>query len=156
MQWDKQEWWFSIVFLSSTQAPCKLDVVISGQAHPLVSMTTSLSERQLNFRHQSSLNLGHRKFVFQTSCLYLWASEFQIYWSTPVVNIIFCNFCCSGEWISAELEKNKAGHVNSVAWIHSSVIDTNTCVIQFYLIETQTDCEGDKYDLSIFNISEEP
>lgn len=40
-----------------------------------------------------------------------------------------------------------------MAWIHPSVIEINTWVVQFYLIETQTDCEGDKYDILIFNIS---
>lgn len=37
--------------------------------------------------------------------------------------------------------------------MHPSVIETHIWVIQFYLSETQPDCEGDKYDLSIFNIS---
>lgn len=40
-----------------------------------------------------------------------------------------------------------------MAWIHLSVIGVNTWVIQFYLIETETDCESD--NLSIFNISKQ-
>lgn len=143
----------AIVFLSSTQTPCKLDVVISDQARPLVLVTTSLSERQLNFCHQSSFNLGHRKFIIQKIRLYLWPSEFQIYWSAPAVNTSFCNFYYSGEWICEEHKKNKTGHVNRMAWIHLSVIEINTWVFQSYLIETHTDCGGDKYNLWVFNIS---
>lgn len=40
-----------------------------------------------------------------------------------------------------------------MAWIHLSVIEINTWVFQFYLIETHTDCGGDKYNLRVFNIS---
>lgn len=130
----------AIWFLSYTQLLSELHGIAGSQAQPLVpGMTLSLTGGQLNF------NLVEWQFVFPSLCLYLQASDFQIYWSTPTVNTASCNFYYCGEWIPAEHQKNKTGRVNFMAWIYPAVIEINTWMVQFHLNETHADCESDKY-----------